>query len=396
MSTIKEKIFGEILRGLDIPESSYEAAKKRYESLTDWLRRDVSACANFDPHILPQGSFRLGTVVRPISNTEEFDLDVSCRLRRGISRDTHTQEALSSLVKQDLDAYRNAMGIKEEVEPKPRCWRLNYSDHLSFHIDIVPAIPEDESRRGVRALQLKRLAELSVIADRVASHANCITDSNHPSFSKICDDWYDSNTEGYAIWFESRVRLAHAEISRVLSEARRGTMDDLPAYKWRSPLQQAVQVLKRHRDVMFQENPKNKPISVVITTLAARAYCGASTLEGSLDEILAGMARHVNTVAPFVPNPVKPSEDFAEKWADDPELRAGFFTWLRQAQSDLKQIGNLQDSQVIVDAVAAKFAIALDQSRVKSLLPVSSGSAAAYPMVAHNVGSKPAKPWGHS
>jgi hypothetical protein len=35
----------------------------------------------------------------------------------------------------------------------------------------------------------------------------------------------------------------------------------------KTPLQQAVQILKRHRDMMFADDPEHKPISVIITTL---------------------------------------------------------------------------------------------------------------------------------
>ena len=46
----------------------------------------------------------------------------------------------------------------------------------------------------------------------------------------------------------------------------------MPAYKEKkSPLQRVVQILKRHRDLMFNGD-ESKPISIIITTLAARAY----------------------------------------------------------------------------------------------------------------------------
>ena len=41
----------------------------------------------------------------------------------------------------------------------------------------------------------------------------------------------------------------------------------------KTPLQRAVQILKRHRDIMFAGD-EDKPVSIIITTLAAKAYQG--------------------------------------------------------------------------------------------------------------------------
>src|ERR1700738_2762227 len=60
-------IFEEILVSLDIPESAYEKAEARYKDLGEWFDREESLCSPFSPHIYPQGSFRLGTVVRPVT-----------------------------------------------------------------------------------------------------------------------------------------------------------------------------------------------------------------------------------------------------------------------------------------------------------------------------------------
>ena len=101
-------IFEEILLSLDIPESAYEKAEARYKDLGEWFDREESLCSPFSPHIYPQGSFRLGTIVRPVTGPLEYDLDLGCRLRFGITKFTHTQKQLINLVGADLEAYRKA------------------------------------------------------------------------------------------------------------------------------------------------------------------------------------------------------------------------------------------------------------------------------------------------
>jgi len=65
---------------LDIPVSYYLEAKKRYESVGDWLSRGDSTLSIYNPEIYPQGSFLLGTVIKPISNKDEYDIDLACLL----------------------------------------------------------------------------------------------------------------------------------------------------------------------------------------------------------------------------------------------------------------------------------------------------------------------------
>ena len=45
-------------------------------------------------------------------------------------------------------------------------------------------------------------------------------------------------------------------------------VEDVPTYELKTPLQRAVQLLTRHRDVMFADNPDVAPISMILTNLA--------------------------------------------------------------------------------------------------------------------------------
>jgi hypothetical protein len=253
----------EIAKTINIPDSAYELAKKRYENLGDWLHRPPSACAPYAPRVYPQGSFRLGTVIRPITEQEEYDLDLGCRLERGISKASHSQFRLKTLVGEDLEAYRMARQIEEELEEHHRCWRLCYADELSFHMDVVPSIPETtEKRRAIRAALLERGSDFS-LAETVANFTGAITDNRKPNYKIISPDWNVSNSEGYARWFESRMKLASELLQRRVAAVRVATIDELPTFRWKTPLQRCVQILKRHRDIRFANQPESKPISII-------------------------------------------------------------------------------------------------------------------------------------
>lgn len=337
-----DKSLAELLEAVDLPRSGYETAGRRYKDLAEWLNRPEALCSRYSPHIYPQGSFRLGTVVRPISDDGEYDLDLGCRLRTGISKATHSQRDLKTLVGRDLESYRAARGIKKRLEEKRRCWRLEYADDLRFHMDAVPSIPETGYERQIRESVMVRVGVEPALARSVAALSGAITDNRLPHFAVISTDWRTSNSEGYALWFESRARQARAAMEgRALAENVK-SIDELPAFRWRSPLQRAIQVLKRHRDVMFADNQESQPISIVITTLAAIAYRGEESIEDALRRILSTMASFIAERPPRIPNPVNPEEDFADRW-DDPayrhlDLEKNFRLWLQQAQRDLSAL----------------------------------------------------------
>ena len=367
-------ILAKILEKIELPERAYEIADRRYKDIGEWFHRPESSCVDLDPHVFPQGSFRLGTANRP-ENDEEYDLDMGCNLRRGLSKEKNTQEQLKVLVGDELERYREARNIKEDLAEKARCWRLEYADDLSFHMDIVPCIPEsDLSRSALRARMIESTKLEEALASDVSELAVSITDNTDAGYRAIVSDWRISNLEGYARWFESRMRTA----SVFLAEREmvfKASIDTLPYYQWKTPLQSAIQILKRHRDTMFKDNEDAKPISVIITTLAARAYSGEGDLVSALSNILNSMEQHIQQHAPHIPNPVNPVEDFADKWYS-PEhehlkLKENFTKWLLQAKADFAAICSKDNSQIILEAADRGFSVNLDKTSIEHALGLS-------------------------
>jgi hypothetical protein len=384
-------IVEEIVSSIEIPESAWEKANKRYQDLGDWFNRPDGGCVRLQPHVYPQGSFRLGTVIR----SDEYDLDVGCRLRTGVTKQTHTQKELKHLVGKEMEAYRAARGIKENLEEMHRCWRLPYADALKFHLDVVPSIPEGTSRRGMLRETMIQAGTSYSLAEAVASWAGAITDNRLPNYDMIRDDWRISNSEGYALWFESRMKLAKTLVEARLYEAKTAKVDPLPTSRWRLPLQQSVQLLKRHRDVVFEDNPAGKPISIIITTLAAAAYRGEAELDDAMDRILSDMGEYVQSSKPRVPNPVNPREDFADRWGDAKyrhlNLEQNFWDWLTQAQTDFQIVGSARDIDVIAEQANQKFAAQVNTERLRGKVGLAAATISE-PKI-HKITETPARPW---
>lgn len=366
----KKIIIDSMIKQLELPDSVCDKARKRYEDLGEWFDREESTLSGNNTHIFPQGSFRLGTAIRPIDQSEEYDLDLACKLRSGVSKDSHTQESLKNLVRKELEAYRLARGIKKALEPKHRCWRLEYQDDLSFHMDIVPCIPTDEMQRKTILESINRTGLESYVANSAAQTSVSITDDRHRGFKSICRDWHISNPEGYAEWFEYRMNP-----KRFLVAMGRAQVDDVPLFIKKTPLQRVIQILKRHRDNWSKGNPDSKPISIIITTLAARAYNGETDIVAALGSVLGKMGGLVNPSKPRVPNPVDPNEDFADHWYRKDclhlRLEENFNVWLLQAQKDLQHLTSTTDTGFLCEQMKEKFSLSINQSDLSRQLGIS-------------------------
>ena len=129
----------------------------------------------------------------------------------------------------------------------------------------------------------------------------------------------------------------------------------MPDYRIKTPLQRAIQILKRHRDIWFDKNQstydeKAKPSSFIITTLAAHAYYNERDLQQTLLKILTQMPHYIeydNNGVTLIRNPVNPLENFAAKWQEHPIRKVCFMDWLKQVQLDLTEALELSDIQSV-------------------------------------------------
>ncbi len=390
-------IIASITETIDIPDSAYDKAIARAKDLETWIDAS-SESAKFGAKISVQGSFRLGTVNRPLKEDDEYDLDLSWLLRRGYGKDQHSQADLKALVGRDLEAYRRARQIETAREEKNRCWRLHYKDDIRFHLDGVPCLPGVVGRRTLIALAMQRHGLPEALARLVAEHSVDITDRALSNYRLISPDWLVSNPEGYARWFESRMRQAVNLLEARVREARAASIDDLPAHRWKTPLQRCVQLLKRHRDVMFDALPEAKPISIIITTLAARAYRGEADVAAAMERILLQMEVFVNPARPRVPNPVNPEEDFADKWSTPEgrqlQLEDNFKRWVAQARADFGKLSGSSDPGFIAEQARARFRAPVDQAEIRRRLGIGFPSVVVTPRSVPI--TEPARPWRRS
>jgi hypothetical protein len=258
-------------------------------------------------------------------------------------------------------------------------------------MDVVPGIRADDGRRKLLTESMVQTGIQANLAQEVARRALWITDKQNTQYERISDDWPSSNPGGYQLWFLSRMQGGDG--TRFLAEAR-AQVDPPPVHRSKTPLQQVVQVLKRHRDVMFEDDPDRKPVSIILTTIAGSAYIAGESLSQTMRRVLQALdvVRRSNTDS--VPNPVNPAENFADRWTRSDcihlQLKANFHRWIGEAMRDFGRILDSTDPRQVVESAEDALKLKLPEA-VRRRFGVIAGA----PAIVRNVQieGEPARPW---
>jgi hypothetical protein len=182
------------------------------------------------------------------------------------------------------DRLRQNDDYARMIERKKRCIRLTYADE--FHLDVLPSRPS-----------LPPVGTQILVPDRELRA------------------WLRSNPKGYAEWFESQSALSLVDM--------RKRVESLPEHECadeKSSLQRVVQLLKRWRDVRYQDSADAAPRSIVLTTLAGNNFTGTSSTAGAFDDVVGALVRvtNANREPLRVVNPAQREEVLSEQWMRDP------------------------------------------------------------------------------
>ncbi|MFY9071751.1 nucleotidyltransferase [Aliarcobacter butzleri] len=330
-----EDILNDLVESLEISSKVQEKAENRYKSLGDWLDRESSSLKKYEPQIYSQGSIRLGTVIRPLNEDGEYDLDSVCVLKK-LNVSQLSQKKLKELIGIEIKAYVKANNFNNDMKEGKRCFTIEYADEEQFHMDILPSVPDEEG--FISYLNENHISDYSHLH---TDDAISITDNTLANYDSIDMYWNKSNPIGYSKWFavqcnKSKSRIFNKMIS--LSE----NVEELPIFTNKSILQKVIMILKCHRDNMYKENSDIKPISIIITTLAAEAYDGSDTLSEALNIIISNMEDYIeyNDGICKIRNPVNPIENFADKWETEPVKQKEFFAWLKILKQDFAYLNS--------------------------------------------------------
>jgi hypothetical protein len=310
MADRSEDIISELLTGaveeLDIPEALQDAAEATYGRVGEWFAEQLADDADW--HVYPQGSMRLGTVVRP-SPSDDYDIDAVAKCE--VPKERTTKQELKDTVGEMLSGFvaanQGEPGAPTDCEEGARCWTLLFSD--PFHMDVLPAIPNPDA----------------------APHGIQITDRD-------LYQWQPSNPIAFANWFYTRMGPGFLREKVALAKRAQVNVDEVPDWRVRTTLQRVVQVLKVHRNGFFANELDQRPPSIIVTTLAAHAFTGDKPLFDAVVDVAANMTGFIEGDADgyVVSNPVQPEENFADRWGSEAERTKKFFAWIDDLQETLE------------------------------------------------------------
>ena len=98
----------------------------------------------------------------------------------------------------------------------------------------------------------------------------------------------------------------------------------------------------------------------------------------ALQNIVADMPRYIqqNDGVVWIPNPVNPLENFADKWAEHPQREENFYKWLSEVQKDLNTALEQPDIQRAAESLKSRLGERVINEGLQKFHEAQKGSAA--------------------
>lgn len=299
-----DRMYRKIAAEIEISEAQADKAKESYEAVGKFLNNNIK---QYDVKIFPQGSFRLGTVIKPISDKDEYDIDLVATIDNKFTSAKELKNIVGDVLK-GSDRY------SEKIEEGKRCWTIEYAESANYHMDILPTMRSDTYFRNKELIMTHKEDE----------------NSNY--------EFRQTNPEAYYDWFVKRMEEEKKKLTEEYAIRNKMEIVEVPEYKIKTTLQIAIELLKRYRDIKFKETPDIKPISIILTTLMARIYTGKENvyelIEKFSKEYIIYLEKDENGNV-LIKNPVNENENFADKWPNNPERKEAFFRFMNELKEDL-------------------------------------------------------------
>ena len=312
---------------ISISPTLYETINARYNTLEGILNAADNPILK-SAHIFPQGSIRLKTAIKPLSEAEgdlgTVDADAVVWLEN--TSGASALEVLNAI----QTRFEEGKRVDAPIKQLRRGIRIIYADeNPGFHIDVTPAknASGNSQTSGNGALEVPD-RNLGWKASSPIQYSDWLARISEKSLPVFAMDSF-------------------REAAETVAKATREEMPDYADYVDSNVLRALIKLIKRTRDVWAHNNPTKKdyrPISAVLTTLAGLAYEKLADNNTPLviqspfevmKAVIAEMPKFIKGAAGHweVRNPVNSSENFAEKWNWEAgnKYRAAFDEWHQAA-----------------------------------------------------------------
>ena len=255
---------------IQLRPTHYNMAVERYQKICKLIERGNSPLKDRVDLFYPQGSMAIGATIASKLKTDEFDIDIAAQL--DLPECVSPNEPLDLL----FEAIRGEPGSRyyQMTKRRPRCITVSYSDKM--HLDVTPLIRrEDTPERESWIFHHDPKAP--------SESGKAIT--NAYGFA----DWFKDNTpldQDFANLFEKRAS-EYEQMVALAAESEPVPPHEPPFRKSKAVI--VLQLLKRWRNVQYDERSVRRPPSILLSKLVA----DAANHTDQLSEELLLQARHM-------------------------------------------------------------------------------------------------------
>ena len=309
---------------IQLRQTHYNMAVERYQKICKLIERGNSPLKDRVQLFYPQGSMAIGATIASKLKTDEFDIDIAAQL--DLPEYISPNEPLDLL----FEAIRGEPGSRyyEMTERKPRCITVSYSDKM--HLDVTPLIRrEDTPERESWIFHHKPEAP--------SESGNAITNSY--GFA----DWFKANTppdQDFADIFEARAS-EYEQMVALAAESEPVPSHEPPFRKSRALI--VLQLLKRWRNVQYDERSARRPPSILLSKLIADAANHTGRLSEELlhqTHQMLSKFRHWHNAGCLiqVANPVCEQDVLTDRWPETLQDQAIFISDLKNLVAQVEKL----------------------------------------------------------
>ena len=322
-----------IVEAIDLTPNDIQEAQSKRLGLENYFLNQQQRIK-----VYTQGSFSYGTQIKPlkIDRDGDFDLDLVCE----VEEDFIDPEILKNYIGDIIKKSHYSKYLEKEGK---RCWTLDYD---RFHIDLLPSIHD------------------SINAGTFIKITNKDKESLEYTFKS-------SNPKGLTKWFLEINDFHFSGIknnkkSIIYEKNKIFFMESMKYNSWNevedifvsSPLQNAVKILKRHRDQMYINTDKEdfKPISVIITVLVGNIFSNNKqekniNIVEIINRFISESDRYINYQNNqwIITNPSNSKENLADRWTEQNSIRyKEFIRWKKSLREFIGDLTEQNDKNSII------------------------------------------------
>ena len=322
---VLDALLADISIRIQLSQTDYAKAVDRYEAVNSWIDRKGSPLKDRVDVFYPQGSMAIGAVIAARATNDEFDLDVVAQL--DLPSWMTPQQVLDLL----FNAINGEPGSRYhgKVRRRTRCVTVEYADNM--HIDVTPVI---------------RRAHTPERESWIFHHRAEAPDE--PSFLCIANpygfaEWFKISTPLDANFSEAYIERATAYEQVAFAAAESEPVPTQQPVSRKSKAVIVLQLLKRWRNLCYEDRAGRRPPSILLSRLIA----DAANHTDSLSEELLHQARHLLAVfrtadrdgrLVHVANPVCDEDVLTDRWPESLQSQRRFLHDLDQLVHQLERL----------------------------------------------------------